>query len=129
MSLWFPAINAMMTVNDYRGRRAEGQGRLQAGFAAYVNYRIWSHFWLLAGAQAIGGITPILANAAAGRMRSVRQSVTPFAPAGRMPDSQELSVSRQALMQSSQATNGSLSLQGKSFAGSEAAVMHQRWTR
>ena len=120
-------VNVGMTYYDYRARREEGHGMLRSALTAYLNYRIWSNMPFMIGAQLAGlGVPPLIRRSAA-MMRSVRRMTTPFAPAGNLPDTDEITRSKNALMQSAMATNGRLGLSGHSWAGSEAAIFHNRY--
>lgn len=120
-------FNLFQAIGDYRGKRAEGQGKLRAAFGAYLNFRIWSNMPLMIGVAATSAIVPPLIVRGRDNMMSVRNVTAVFSPSGRLPDSQQLGLSQQALMQSAIASNTSLSMSGRSFAGNEAAIMHNKF--
>lgn len=113
-------------LSSYRSAREQGDGRLKSALGAYVNARVQSDPWIMAGTLAVPIIKKYAIEKPHQSMRAIRRNFSTFAK-GMMPDNELLGQMQGAQLQSAVMANNSLSLAGKSWAGTEASVFHARY--
>lgn len=113
-------------LSTYREMREQGNGRLKSALGSYVNARVQSDPRIMAATMAVPLIKKYAIERPHQSMRAIRRNFSTFAK-GMMPDNDLLGQMQGAQLQSAVMANNSLSLAGRSWAGTEASVFHARY--